>query len=139
MSEDIIEIIEKYSKEYGMDTILDETRLREIELKIPGIKGKWASYKAVNKAKLFKLKKDRDRLLSDGVEIVYKERSESGNPVSKHGAEKILRNTQKFQVIAQDIERLTILCEYFEDTLKNIQSIGFDVKNLVETIKIDEL
>ena len=139
MPEDILDILEQYSKEYHEDTVLDDFRLREVELKVPGIKGKWASYKTVNYAKLLKLKRHREELLDEGVEIIKNKREDDGNPVSLKGAEYILRKSTKFRELDHKISVLTLLCEYFDDSLKNIQSIGFDIKNLVDTIKMDEM
>jgi len=137
--EDILDILERYSKEYHEDTVLDDFRLREVELKVPGIKGKWASYKAVNYAKLLKLKRQREELLDEGISIVKQKREDDGNPVSLKGAEYILRKSSNFRELDNKISILTLLCEYFDDSLKNIQSIGFDIKNLVDTIKMDEM
>ena len=136
---DILTILEEYTSEYYKDTHIDEIKLREMELKVPGLKGKWASYKAINKAKLFKLKKQREELMDNGIDMIKQKREADGNPVSYKGAENILRNTKKFKELNKQIERLTILCDYFEDALKNIQSIGFDIKNLIDTIKLDEM
>jgi hypothetical protein len=138
-TEDILDIIEKYAKEYGADAYIDEFRLRELELKIPGIKGKWASYKAVNRAKLFKLKRERDKLLDEGVDIIKSKRESQGNPISNKGAEFILKKSTQYREVNDKIEKLTILCDYFDDCLKNIQSIGFDIKNLIDTTKIEEM
>ena len=139
-SDDIIEILTAYADEYSNDSRIDEFRLKEMELKIPGLKGKWASYKAVNKAQLYKLKKERDRLIEEGVPKIKERNEAQGNPVisNKH-AENILKQSKMFKELEESINRLTVLCEYFEDALKNMQQIGFDVKNLVDTIKIDEM
>lgn len=136
---DIMDIIETYSNEYFEDSIIDECKLREMELKIPSIKGKWATYKGINKAKLFKLKQERVKLIEEAVPAIQQKRESEGHVVSKKGAEFILRGTKKFKDLDEKITKLTILNEYFEDSLKNIQSISFDIKNLVDTIKIDEM
>lgn len=139
IQEDLLSIIENYAKEYHEDTLIDEMRLREMELKIPGLKGKWACYKAVNKAQLVKLKNQRDELLDEGVALIKQKKEDEGNPVSLKGAEYILKRSEKYKQLDEKITRLTVLCEYFEDSVKNIQSIGFDVKNLVDTLKLDEM
>lgn len=136
---ELLVILQKYIDEYALDSAIDELRLREQELKIPGIKGKWASYRAVNKAKLARLKYDRDILLEKGVEMVYDAKQKQGDPITKKGAEYIVKKSEKYLNLDKKITNLTILCEYFDDCLKNMQSITFDLKNLIDTIKIDEL
>jgi len=138
--EDILELLDHYGKEYAQDSTIDEFRLKEMELKIPGLKGKWASYKAVNKARLFQLKEERNHLVEEGVPKLIKRNEESGNPpYSEKRAEYLIRSSKKYKELTDSINKLTILCEYFDDALKNMQQIGFDVKNLVDTIKIDEM
>lgn len=136
---DIIEIIDAYSKEYAEDSMIDEYRLREMLLKIAGIKGKWVTYKAINKAKLYKLKQKRDNLIEEAVPAIQQKREDEGHNVTKRGAEMILRSTKKFKDLDNSITKLTILSEYLEDSVKCIQFINNDIKNLIDTIKVDEM
>lgn len=136
---DLMEILGKYAKEYGEDTHIDELRLRETLLKMAGIKGKWITYKAMNRAKLIKLKKQHQQLLDEGVDVIKQKRAEEGNPVSSRGAEMILRNTKKFRELDERIESLSALVDYFSDSVYAIQNINWDIKNVIETIKIDEM
>jgi hypothetical protein len=137
--EELMDIIAKYAKEYGEDTRIDELRLREMLLKMAGIKGKWISYKAYNKAALIKLKRRQERILDEGVDIVKQQHEDAGHPILKKGAEEILKNSKKYKEITHKVENLTALVEYFSDSVYAIQNINWDIKNLIETIKIDEM
>ena len=139
MSKDIEEIAEDYAKELLHDSILDDTRLREIELKIPGIKAKWATYRSINNARLYKLNVERNRLVADGVKMIVKKREAEGNPVSQKGAEYMLKHSEQYLNLTQRIDKLEFLANTFTDYLYVIKGITYDVKNLVETIKVDEM
>jgi hypothetical protein len=137
--EDIVDIVQQYADEYFRDTYVDELKLNEMTLKVPGIKGKWATYKSINRAKLHKLIKQKQELLDSGIEMIKQKRESEGNPVSFKGAENILRNTKKFKELQTEIDRLTILTDYFQDALDCIKSMNWDVKNIIEAIKLDEM
>lgn len=137
--EELMDIIAKYAKEYGEDTYLDELKLRESLLKMAGIKGKWISYKCINKAQLIKLKKQKDKLMDEGVDLIKNKREEDGNPVSKKGAEMIIKDTKRYKELDYKIQTLTALVEYFNDSVDAIKGINWDVKNLLDDIKMDEM
>lgn len=139
MDESLETIIQNYINEYANDVKINEERLREVELKVPGLKGKWSGRKAINLAKLYELKKLRDNYIENNLDKLINKLKDNGEIVTKMGAEKMLRNSAKMKDILDNIKRLEILCEFFESCEKNMQSMGFDVKNLVDTIKIDEM
>lgn len=136
---DLMEILAKYAEEYGKDTYIDELRLREALLKIAGIKGKWITYKAMNTAKLIKLKKQQQQLLDEGIDIIKQKKDEEGNPVSRRGAEMILKNTKKYRELDERVESLTALVTYFVDSVKAILDINWDIKNLIDNNKMEEM
>lgn len=137
--ENFDEVAQKYIEEYARDSVVDELRMGEIQLKIPGIKGKWASYKLINKLKLNKLLREKAELLNRGVDMIYEKKKDEGHNVTRTGAEKILRRTEKFRTLDEKIQNLTELCEYFDKCVKFIGDIHWDVKNWVDTKKIDEM
>jgi hypothetical protein len=136
---DLTEILAKYAEEYGKDTYIDELRLREVLLKIAGIKGKWITYKAMNTAKLIKLKKQKQQLLDEGIDMIKQKRDEEGNPVSRRGAEMILKNTKKYRELNERVESLTALVTYFNDSVEAILDINWDIKNLIDNNKMEEM
>jgi hypothetical protein len=137
--QDVEEIVKEYIEEYSKDVNFDETRLREYELIIPGLKGKWSGYKAINKAKLNKLKRERESLLEHGVDAVYNQKKDAGDNVTKKGAEEILKRSKTFKEIDHKVDELYVLVELFESCELNMRQLGFDIKNLIDTIKLDEM
>jgi hypothetical protein len=137
-NETLEEILESYIKEYNIDVFIDEMRLREIELKIPSLKNKWSGRKAIHRAKLVELKKRLADYETNGVDMIKSEMEKKGEMISRAGAENILKKTEAYKILISDIEKLNVLYSFFESCEKNMQSMTFDVKNLVETIKIEE-
>ena len=136
---DIMEIIDTYSKEYAEDTIVDEFRLNEMLLKIPGIKGKWVTYFSINQAKLYKLTKEAENLIEEAVPVIQQKRETEGHNVTKKGAEMIVKNTKKYKELSDKISKLKVLDQYFQRSLGMIQYINQDLRNFIDSKKMDEM
>ena len=53
-----MDLLDKYIKELGEDTSLDEFTVRDVQMKLPAIKHKWAG-------RLMRLKLDNEKLKAD--------------------------------------------------------------------------
>lgn len=139
-ADDLEKSINKFAKELLNDTHLDELRLIEIELKIPNVKAKWSMYYAVNKAKLNRLKTELEDVIESNIDNVMKFRAKEGNPVSAKGAENIIRKSKKVKELENRIKKMEILCEYLGKNLEVvIKNLNWDVRNVVDTRKLDEI
>jgi hypothetical protein len=135
MSEkDPIDLIETYSKEIEMDTSIDVTNIMEKQLSSPNIKHKW----------LFRLMKAKKHLI-DLVELkdsFINTVMNKDNPLklSKAVISNKLETQGDYKDLQKKIREQELLVEYLDSSVNKIFSqMGFDFKNLVELMKMEQL
>lgn len=127
-------LLEEYSKEIEMDTQIDVTNVMEKQLSSPNTKHKW----------LFRLMKSKKALL-DLIEL--KENFLNGallkdNPLklSKAVVASKLETQADFKNIQKKIKEQELLVEFLDGAVNKIfTQIGFDFKNIVELMKMEQL
>lgn len=127
-------LLEEYSKEIEMDTQIDVTNVMEKQLSSPNTKHKW----------LFRLMKSKKALL-DLIEL--KENFLNGallkdNPLrlSKAVVASKLETQADFKNIQKKIKEQELVVEFLDGAVNKIfTQIGFDFKNIVELMKMEQL
>jgi len=126
--------LNSYIKELEEDVKIDELNLKEAALMLPARKAKWVSRLIIEKNNLNDLHKERTRLINDVVEEIKKE---SHVRLATPTLEKAAEKHGKVATITQEIARKQNIIEFLERVEKTIHSIGFDIKNLIEVIKME--
>lgn len=126
--------LNSYIKELENDVKLDELNLKEAALMLPARKAKWVSRLIIEKNNLNDLKRERSRLVNDVVEEIKKE---SQVRLATPTLEKAAERHSKVAAINQEINRKENVIEFLERVEKTVHSIGFDIKNLIEVIKME--
>jgi len=126
-------LIEKYAIELDMDTYVDVTNIMEKQLSAPNVRHKWL-YKLVQaKQKLISLYDDKDALLQ--LKMQGNPLPISSNPAIKKRAE----GDADMKDINKHIHGQELLVEYLDGAVKQMNQIGFDFRNLVELMKMENL
>jgi len=134
MNEEPMDLLEKYSKEIEMDTSIDVTNIMEKQLSCPNVKHKW----------LFRLMKAKKHLI-DLVELkdnFVNNIMNKDNPLklSKAVIANKLETQGDYKELQKRIKEQEILVEYLDSSVNKIFSqMGFDFKNLVELMKMEQL
>jgi hypothetical protein len=134
MNEEPMDLLEKYSKEIEMDTSIDVTNIMEKQLSCPNVKHKW----------LFRLMKAKKHLI-DLVELkdnFVNNVMNKDNPLklSKAVIANKLETQGDYKELQKRIKEQEILVEYLDSSVNKIFSqMGFDFKNLVELMKMEQL
>jgi len=134
MKEEPMDLLEKYSKEIEMDTSIDVTNIMEKQLSCPNVKHKW----------LFRLMKAKKHLI-DLVELkdnFVNNVMNKDNPLklSKAVIANKLETQGDYKELQKRIKEQEILVEYLDSSVNKIFSqMGFDFKNLVELMKMEQL
>jgi len=129
-----MELLDKYSEELKSDITLDVTNVRDIQMKLPIIKHKWASRLVNTKLDIFK----RQKLCLKAKEELHKKFKDKVE-LSNYA---ICNEIDKNEVIAKihdEIESLKYVVEYLEKVEKILSSTTYDIKNLVELLKLEQL
>ena len=129
-----MKLLDEYSKEIEMDTSIDVTNLMEKQLSSPYVKNKWLYRLMQTKRDLISLIDTKDTYLHNSME--------NDNPLnlSKSLIAKKMETNLDYKTLNIKIKEQELLVEYLDMAVNKIFSqIGFDFKNLVELLKMENL
>lgn len=129
-----MELLEEYAKEIEMDTSIDVTNIMDKQFSCPNTKHKW----------LFRLMKAKKELLS----LIYSKEdfiqhsmtTDNALRLSKATVASKLESQSDYKTLMRKIKDQELLVEYLDISINKIFSqMGFDFKNLVELMKMEQL
>lgn len=129
-------LIDKYKQELEEDTKINLLNIKDVQMFLPSIKHKWASRLIQHKIELKKshslLKKAREKIFA---------KNSKGNPVkvSKATMMNKVDDNDVIVRIKDKIEEHEIIIEYLEKVERVFNSMTYDIKNLVEIMKLETL
>jgi hypothetical protein len=129
-----MDLLETYSKEIEMDTSIDVTNIMEKQLSCPNLKHKWLFRLMKAKKELIDLIELKDNFVNN---VMNKD-----NPLklSKAVISNKLETQGDYKGLQKRIREQEILVEYLDSSVNKIFSqMGFDFKNLVELMKMEQL
>ena len=129
-----MDLLERYISELSEDVCIDEFNMKDVQMKLPAIKHKWTG-------RLIRAKIDIDQKYKSKYVLVEKVAQklveESPVTISLPHARKKAEEHVDVKTIATEIGQLRLVVEFLEKTEKTLSSITFDIKNLIEIIKIE--
>lgn len=129
-----MDLLERYISELSEDVCIDEFNMKDVQMKLPAIKHKWTG-------RLIRTKIDIDQKYKSKYVLVEKVAQklveESPVTISLPHARKKAEEHVDVKAIATEIGQLRLVVEFLEKTEKTLSSITFDIKNLIEIIKIE--
>ena len=131
-----MDIIDQYIKEMEQDTMFDDFSLKDTQMKLPGIKHKWVG-------RLIRHKDNINNLLikkKSTINGVSKALIEEGDyKISQPAAEKACEKHETVINLTQKIKTEYLIVEFLEKCEKVLNSMTFDIKNVVEIMKMETL
>lgn len=134
MNSDPIKLLEEYSKEIDLDTSIDVTNILEKQFASPNVKNKWL-------VRLYRARKDLADLIDQKDSFIHNNLT-SNNPMqlSKATIATKCGSDPTYKQIQKKIKDQELLVEYLDSSVNKIFSqMGFDFKNLVELLKMEQL
>lgn len=128
------ELFQKYQSQVEKDLRFNQYNVQDLTMRLPGLKHFWVGKLIEAKINLKKLE-DKKKELIDTLQ--NKTRPEIG--LSKVSMANIVLNNDTVREINNKIEEYKIIVEYLEKVEKIFHNASFDIKNYIETIKIDEV
>ena len=125
---------EKLLEELKQFLNFDELNLKEKQLMLPGIKHRYATIYIQTKREIGNLFLERKLMLRKIVDEINKE---SPVKLSVIAAEKLAAEHETIIEIDQKIKNNEIILEICEKSEKILSSASYDIKNLVELIKLE--
>ena len=127
-------MLNEYIKELEADLKIDELYLKDYTLKLPGIKHKWAGRCIRHKSELFEIKNQKEKLKKTIKEkIIESSAVKPSLPV----LDKLVDNSDELKDFDKRINELLLVVELLEKTEKTLSSASFDLKNLIDIIKLE--
>lgn len=127
-------LLDDYIKELENDLKISELELKDYQLKLPGIKHKWAGRCIRHKLQLNDLRKKREALKRQLIDKIQEQSPVKLNlPVVERTAEKAS------EIIEMDnqIKEGELIVELLEKSEKTLSSTSYDLKNLIDIIKLE--
>ncbi len=131
-----MEILERYIKEIEEDLKIDEFNIKEASLKSPGRKHFWVSRLIHHKRNLLNLENQRSSLLKD---VTRELQAQAIVKLSVPAAEKAVLQSQPIKDLQTKINEEKLIIEFLEKTEKTFSSLTYDIKNIVEIMKLEQL
>ncbi|NDG29130.1 hypothetical protein EB118_03395 [bacterium] len=127
-------VLEDYIKELEADLKIDELYLKDYTLRLPGIKHKWAGRCIRHKLELVDLKSRKDKLKKALKEKVLEN---SAVKPSLPVLDKIVDSSDEIKEYDKKIHEIELVVELLEKSEKTLSSASYDLKNLIDIIKLE--
>jgi len=131
-----VNIIEQYISEIEKDLEINEFNIKQSSMKTPARKHFWVSKLIQHKKNLYKLQQEKESLKKEVVSEIIKN---SAVRITAPVAEKASIKHPKLIEINQKINDESLIVEFLEKTEKTFSSISFDIKNIIEIMKMEQL
>jgi len=131
-----MEIVEKYIKEIEEDLKIDEFNIKEASLKTPGRKHFWVSRLINHKRNLYFLEQE---LEETSKKLVTETREKSPVAISSITLQNAVAESNVIKTLQLKIKEEKFLIELLEKTEKTFSSLTYDIKNIVEIMKLEQM
>ena len=129
-------LLETYITEMNQDLKVDAFNIKEVQLRLPAIKHKWVGRGVRHKLELMALQKSRD---TKKKEMITKVLAQSPVKISEFAAEKTVNDGETIKEIDAKIQDLKLVIELLEKSEKTFSSMTYDIKNIIELQKLEQL
>tara|TARA_R100000697_G_C5435650_1_gene193942 strand:- start:441 stop:836 length:396 start_codon:yes stop_codon:yes gene_type:complete len=131
-----MDLLKKYIDEIGQDLVLDDFNLKEAQMRLPARKHFWV-------ARLMDAKRNRNILISKKKklkkEVVVKVIADSPVRITQSAAETAAEKHESLVVINDKITELDCVIEYLEKVEKIFSNMHWEIKNIVDINKMEQL
>ena len=126
----------KYQQELEEDTSVDELNIKDMQMKLPGIKHKWVARLIFAKREVSKLKSQRIEAIDKASHIAIQE---SPIAISDANARKAASTHELVIKINNKLEEQELIVEYLDKCIDVFRNMTWDFRNMVELIKLETL
>lgn len=129
-----ISLIEKYNEEIKKYVTVDEFNMKQIQMDLPATRHYWVGRLMHHKQEILKLKKLRKEAQKKIADKLEHESPVGLNPKTLEQAQ---QNHPVIGKIDGQIAEHDLIVEYLGKIEANFRSISFDIKNLIEIVKLE--
>lgn len=129
-------LLEQYVKEMEKDVEFDDFTIKETQMKLPAIKHKWVGRLVRHKQELHRKQAEYERLKK---RLIEEARKNSTYQVTTPALEKVVVKHESMIKQQHEIDDIQLVIELLERAEKLFSSMSFDIKNLIEIMKMETL
>lgn len=127
-------MLEEYIKELEADLKINELNLKEYQLCLPGIKHKWAGRLIRHKLEIVQYTKSLENLKRTLIEEINRT---AVVKLTLPAITQAIEARKEYIDLKKSIEEKKLIIELLEKTEKTLSSATFDIKNLIEIMKLE--
>lgn len=131
-----MELLKRYKEEIANDLLITDFNIKEIQLKLPSRKHFWAARLIDAKVTLGTLNTKRKKLKKA---LATKIIAEAPVKLTQQSAETAAESAPELAAINDSIKEYEFIVEYLEKVEKIMAGMGFDIKNIIEIQKLEQL
>ena len=131
-----MELLAKYIDEINKDLVVTDFNIKDIQLKLPSRKHFWVARLIDAKIKREKLIKNKKNFKKDLAQRIL---TESPVKITVQTAEYAAENTKDMETYSDKIKEYDYIIEYLEKVEKIMGSMVWEIKNIVELNKLEQL
>jgi len=131
-----MELLKKYIEEITKDLQLDDFNIKEAQMRLPARKHFWVARLIESKIKRNSLFRDKKQLKK---EVVKKVISDSPVRISQSAAESAAERHESISKLNESISEQDSIIEYLEKVEKIMGQMHWEIKNIIDINKMEQL
>ena len=131
-----MELLKKYIEEITKDLQLDDFNIKEAQMRLPARKHFWVARLIESKIKRNSLFRDKKQLKK---EVVKKVISDSPVRISQSAAESAAERHESISKLNESISEQDAIIEYLEKVEKIMGQMHWEIKNIIDINKMEQL
>ena len=131
-----MELLRKYINEIGQDLVLDDFNLKEAQMRLPARKHFWVARHMEAKIKRNSLIGDKKKIKK---ELVKKVITDSPVRISQSAAESAAERHESIDSLNKGIAEQDAIIEYLEKVEKIMGNMHWEIKNIIDINKMEQL
>lgn len=131
-----MDLIKKYKDEIGQDLIINDFNIKEVQLRLPSRKHFWAARLIDAKIELYSLQKAKKNLKK---QLVKRIQETSPVKLTPQSAEFAVESSNEISSMNDQIKEYEFVIEYLDKATSVLNQVGWDIKNIIEIQKLEQL
>lgn len=132
----VSDLLKKYIEEISQDLVVDDFNIKEVQMRLPARKHFWV-------ARLMDAKVERNNLFTKKKklkkELTKKVIADSPVKITQSTAEQHAERHDSIVQITDKINEYNVVIEYLEKATDVLNQMGWDIKNIIELNKLEQL
>ena len=131
-----MELLKRYKEEIGADLVVTDFNIKDVQIKLPSRKHFWAARLIDAKVSLQNLQKRKKNLKKDLVTRII---AEAPVRITQQTAEIAAESTDELVAINDSIKEYELIIEYLEKVEKIMAGMGYDIRNIINIMQMEQL